>query len=156
MADKIVQLVDEDNNNIYPISRGVAADSVDTAALKDNSVTSAKIDSATFSTSRKAVGTWIDGRTIYRKTVHITSPSTSNDYYGVVDNDLTQGLYITGYMTATSGGAKYVVPVPQADSSSTYSVILFVDKQLRGRFAFSNGVPSDVWVNAYYLIEPAP
>lgn len=114
------------------------------------------IDSATYSTERKAVGTWIDGRTIYRKTVHITSPSTSNAYYGVIDGDLTQGLYITGYMNASSGAENYTIPVPQTDSSSTYSVILFVGKQLRGRFAFSSGVPSDVWVNAYYLIDPAP
>lgn len=118
--------------------------------------TSYKIDSATYSTTRKAVGTWTDGRTIYRKTVHITNPSTSNAYYGVVDNDLTQGLYITGYMNASSGAEDYTIPVPQTDSSSTYSVILFVGTQLRGRFAFSGGVPSDVWVNAYYLIDPEP
>ena len=47
MADKIVQLVDDQNNNIYPISRGVAANSVDTNAIQDGAVTSDKIDSTT-------------------------------------------------------------------------------------------------------------
>ena len=47
MADKIVQLVDDQNNNIYPISRGVAADSVDTNAIQDGAVTSDKIDWST-------------------------------------------------------------------------------------------------------------
>jgi len=134
----------------------IATGAITTTKIADGAVTSDKIDSATYSTSRKAVGTWIDGRTIYRKTVHITSPSTSNAYYGVVDADLIQGLYICGYMNASSGAEDYTIPVPQTDSSSTYSVILFVGKQLRGRFAFSSGVPSDVWVNVYYLIEPAP
>lgn len=47
MADKIVILEDENGNNIYPITRGLAADSVDTNAIQDGAVTSSKIDSAT-------------------------------------------------------------------------------------------------------------
>lgn len=48
MADKIVILEDKDGNNIYPITRGLAANSVDTNAIQDGAVTSDKIDSATF------------------------------------------------------------------------------------------------------------
>lgn len=33
------------------------------------------IDSATYSTSEKAIGTWIDGNTIYRKTISFSSVS---------------------------------------------------------------------------------
>lgn len=47
MADKIVILEDKDGNNIYPISRGVAANSIDTNAIQDGAVTSDKIDWAT-------------------------------------------------------------------------------------------------------------
>lgn len=47
MADKIVQLQNKDGDNIYPISRGIAANSVDTAALKDSSVTANKLDATT-------------------------------------------------------------------------------------------------------------
>lgn len=39
---------------------------------------STKIDFTTFSTTEKAVGTWIDGKTIYRKTVDFgTLPNTA-------------------------------------------------------------------------------
>lgn len=48
MADKIVILEDENGNNIYPITRGLAANSVDTNAIQDGAVTSSKIDSATY------------------------------------------------------------------------------------------------------------
>lgn len=48
MADKIVILEDNDGNNIYPITRGLAANSVDTNAIQDGAVTSSKIDSTTF------------------------------------------------------------------------------------------------------------
>lgn len=44
MADKIVILEDENGNNIYPITRGLAANSVDTNAIQDGAVTSSKID----------------------------------------------------------------------------------------------------------------
>lgn len=47
MADKIVILEDENGNNIYPISRGLATNSVDTNAIQDGAVTSDKIDWAT-------------------------------------------------------------------------------------------------------------
>lgn len=55
MVDKIVQLVDKDNNNIYPLSRGVAADSIDTNALQDGAVTALKIDAATLKEMGKVV-----------------------------------------------------------------------------------------------------
>lgn len=54
MADKIVILEDNDGNNIYPITRGLAADSVDTNAIQDGAVTSSKIDSATITTDKIA------------------------------------------------------------------------------------------------------
>lgn len=48
MSNKIVQLKDKTfTDNIYPIAGGMAADSITTQMLKDNSVTSDKIDSAT-------------------------------------------------------------------------------------------------------------
>lgn len=51
MADKIVILEDAEGNNIYPISRGLATNSVDTNAIQNGAVTSTKIDSATLDTS---------------------------------------------------------------------------------------------------------
>lgn len=56
MADKIVQLQNENGDNIYPLSRGLAADSVDTAAIKDEAITSDKIDWSTIYTSAEYSG----------------------------------------------------------------------------------------------------
>lgn len=47
MADKIVILEDSEGNNIYPISRGLATNSVDTNAIQNGAVTSDKMDWAT-------------------------------------------------------------------------------------------------------------
>lgn len=47
-------------------------------SIVDASITANKIDFTTFSTTEKAVGTWIDGKTIYRKTVDFgTLPDTA-------------------------------------------------------------------------------
>lgn len=43
MANNIVQLIDKDNNNIFPVAGSMAGDSVTTSMIQDNAVTSAKI-----------------------------------------------------------------------------------------------------------------
>lgn len=47
MANQIVTLKDDNNNPTFPIAGGMAEDSITTQMLKDGSVTSDKIDSAT-------------------------------------------------------------------------------------------------------------
>ena len=47
MANKIVQLEDKNNDNIFPIAGGVKDDSVTTAMIKGSAVTSDKIDYTT-------------------------------------------------------------------------------------------------------------
>lgn len=44
MANNIVQLIDKDNNNIFPVAGSMAGDSVTTTMIQDNAVTSAKMD----------------------------------------------------------------------------------------------------------------
>lgn len=70
MANNIVQLEDRSGNNIFPVAGSMAADSITTQMLQDNSVTSDKIDWATrtYSTTEKIVGTDTDGKTIYERT----------------------------------------------------------------------------------------
>ena len=51
MANKVVQLINEDNDNLYPLSGGVLSDSITTDMLKDDSVTSDKIDWTTIKTT---------------------------------------------------------------------------------------------------------
>lgn len=43
MADKIVTLKDKDDNNVYPLSRGLASNSVDTNAIQDGAVSKVKL-----------------------------------------------------------------------------------------------------------------
>lgn len=43
MPNKIVQLVDNENNNIYPVAGSLAQDSVTTSTINDEAVTTAKI-----------------------------------------------------------------------------------------------------------------
>ena len=83
MADKIVILEDENGNNIYPITRGLAADSVDTNAIQDGAVTSSKIDSATYTTTEKRVGTWINGKPLYRKVVDTLTGTGGNNTFNL-------------------------------------------------------------------------
>jgi hypothetical protein len=47
MANNIVQLTDDQNNNIFPVAGGMAGDSITTAMLQDGVVTAAKINSTT-------------------------------------------------------------------------------------------------------------
>lgn len=60
---------------------------VTTNMIADGAVTPAKIASSTYSTSEQAVGTWIDGKTIYRKVVTVTSPS-----FSVADHTYAHGI----------------------------------------------------------------
>ena len=75
MANKITQLVNESGDNLYPLAGGMAADSIDTEMLKDGSVTSDKIDSATYTYSEQKIGVWVNGKPIYRRLVYGTLPS---------------------------------------------------------------------------------
>ena len=72
MADKIVILEDAEGNNIYPISRGLATNSVDTNAIQNGAVTSAKIDSTTY-LNADSVEVTTEGFTLSTLTASLTS-----------------------------------------------------------------------------------
>lgn len=48
MVDKIVQLVDKDNNNVYPIAGALAQGSVNTSTINDGAVTVGKMNFNSF------------------------------------------------------------------------------------------------------------
>lgn len=54
MTDKIVQLVDKDNNNVYPVAGSLKQGSVTTSTINDGAVTAAKIN---LSSLIKTIGT---------------------------------------------------------------------------------------------------
>lgn len=86
MATYKKQLQDKDGNTIYPdvgidldnvvygddpTTPGAVTPWINTDDIQDGSVTADKLDPAlsTYSTTEKAVGTWIDGSTVYEKSL---------------------------------------------------------------------------------------
>lgn len=65
------QLVDNEQNNIYPVAGSMINGSITTAMIQDGAITADKLDPdlSTYSTAEKAVGTWIDGSTVYEKSL---------------------------------------------------------------------------------------
>lgn len=125
MADKIVQLIDDQNNNIYPISRGVAANSIDTNAIQDGAVTSDKIESATYSTSEQVVGTWVDGKPLYRK-VYIKNLSSGTETW-IDDLNEKNPIRLEGYMFNDSTQTCQPLGQWANPTDSSYSSRVFCD-----------------------------
>ena len=119
MADKIVILEDSEGNNIYPISRGLATNSVDTNAIQNGAVTSAKIDWATieFSSSETLVGSWLDGKPVYQKTSTIPMAAANTWYYGDYTENIKQIVFLDGVIVTGSGGV-----FPLNNSNSTVAI----------------------------------
>lgn len=87
MANKIVQLINEDNDNVYPLAGGMAADSITTQMLQDNSVTSDKIDSAIMTVGSERVVGYLDStnQPIYEQKFSGNISATSPDVSSVVN-----------------------------------------------------------------------
>lgn len=101
-----------------------------------------------YSTEEQVIGTWVDGKPIYRRVFNITSPQTTNTNYNFVSTDIGSLIGLWGWM-ASSGND--VVPVPQTDSTQTYSIIFInASGYLRGRFSFAGVAPSTAVVIAEY------
>ena len=85
-----------------------------------------------YSEEETIVGTWIDGRPIYRRTLQITSPNTLNTYENVYDCsnfniELVTNLY--GTMIGTPSGGKFNVPI---------------------NYYYGSGETGDVGISTYY------
>ena len=126
--------------NQFPIATG---------NIENSAITPRKASFTAWSkTGETLIGYWLDGKPIYRKVVQITNPQTSNADYGIVSNVMGVLVNLYGYMKGSSGA---MVPIPQTDSTTTYSV-LFVQPNgtLRGRFSFMGTAPTAVYVVVEY------
>ena len=102
-----------------------------------------------YSTEEVKIGTWIDGKPIYRKVFDIKTISASNTDLVNVSNLNIETLIKLNGVIITDGGGKF--PVPLYDSSSNYSV-LFINEYnyIRGRATVGNGTFSKLIVTVEY------
>lgn len=89
--------------------------------LPNNSVKSSNVDFATilYSSTEQRIGTWIDGRPLYRKVLNagsLPSNSTSDTAYNITN--LGQFTHIYGAAVVTGASAE-VRPIPHYNPSST-------------------------------------
>ena len=102
-----------------------------------------------YSTEEQRIGTWIDGKPLYRKAFDIKTISASNTDLVNVSNLNIETLIKLNGVIITDGGGKF--PVPLYDSSSNYSV-LFINEYnyIRGRAMVGNGTFSKLIVTVEY------
>ena len=97
----------------------IAPSAIVTSKIADGAVTSDKIDSATYSTSEQVVGTWINGKPLYRKIVSLGQlPNTAAKTipHGIANID--QIILMQGYGSQASESGKYTIPLPNGGSSA--------------------------------------
>ena len=109
----------------------------------------AKKSEEVYSTEEQKIGTWIDGKPLYRKAFDIKTISASNTDLVNVSNLNIETLIKLNGVIITDGGGKF--PVPLYDSSSNYSV-LFINEYnyIRGRAMVGNGTFSKLIVTIEY------
>lgn len=101
-----------------------------------------------YSTDEVRIGTWINGKPIYRKiftNVNITSSNT--DLINISSLGMQNIVKIYGALFTTSST---VFPIPLTDSSSNYSVIFATSTALRGRAVIGSGTLADCWLALEY------
>lgn len=88
---------------------------VATANIQDGAVTPAKIATATYSTTEQVIGTWVDGKPLYRKTLNCGAGPNNGIVYTPlnVTGARVHNLYGTGINSA--GGALPVNSVRPVD-----------------------------------------
>lgn len=111
MSNKIIQLTDKStNDNLYPLAGGMASDSITTAMLQNDAVTAAKASFTTYSITEQVVGTWTDGRPIYRQAFNGTNISTGTTvrYVELIASDIDLIINYGGSMHSSS--VKMAIP----------------------------------------------
>lgn len=123
LADSSVTTAKISDSNVTTAK--IADNNITTAKIADSNVTSAKIDWDTvdlvnYSTSEQVVGTWRDGKTLYRKVINFGNlPNSTNKEVvtGLTSNESVKT--IRGYCYLTNGS---VLPLPYVTTSASYNI----------------------------------
>lgn len=129
MADKIVQLTDKDGNNIYPISVTAYGN---------------------YSTSEIDTGfAWIDGNTIYKKTINFGALPNS------ADKTVAHGITNLGQIVKLEGMAyrssnSTFIPLPYASDSVSTVDVSVVGSNIRIHTFTDRTAFADSYITLYY------
>lgn len=93
MADKITTLQDKQGNNVFPIAGGVNADTITTAMLQANAITTAKIADGNVTTDKLA------GNAI--TTAKVSNGAITNSKLGLSTEDVSINFYIPNVSSYT-------------------------------------------------------
>ena len=101
-----------------------------------------------YSTTEKRIGTWINGKPLYRKVYSITNPSSSNTNYADLSSlNIDTVVHLYGYYKSSNG----TFDIPFTDSENNYSVMFINNSnQLRGRIANTGSTITDTKVILEY------
>lgn len=135
MADKIVQLIDNNGDNIYPVVQHETIPSItmtstdpgEGSPLAANNFvavyggTPLNLD---YSTTETNTGTkWVDGRTIYKKTINVgTLPNNTIKYVNHNISNLDAVIELKGFGSNTSGTT---LPLPFITNNAGNQVYVF-------------------------------
>lgn len=115
-------------------------------------VTSQNIDCATYSTSQEvACGTWVDGKTIYKKTIDLgTLPnnSTKNVQYNI--SNFSRLVKLEGSAYRSTDGANF--PLPFASNSGVNVIAISIDTAITSITVVTNTDRSNMtgYITMYY------
>ena len=80
-------------------------------------------DPNTYSTNEVKIGTWIDGKPLYRKVIQTTIPTSGNNQNVSFQNNIAIMKSVTGFaLQSASGGVNLILPyISMANSWSIYT-----------------------------------
>lgn len=100
-----------------------------------------------YSTSETRIGTWIDGKPLYRKVYNLTSmPSSNTDLFDITGLSISKTVKLYGMIYTTSAS----FPMPLTDSTSNYYVIFLSLTAIRGRAVIGSGTFVSGWIAIEY------
>lgn len=134
MADKIVQLQDEDGNNIFPLARGLGSDTVSTATIQNGAVTAAKIDLTTLIDKIYPVGS------IYMSTNNVSPQTFLGGTWTRIQNTFLIAAGSNYSAGSTGGSASHTHTLSDAGGTAfrNYSTYAYI-----GRASTAGNIPGD-------------